>query len=969
MLLFSYNKLNGFNLQNLNTANEAHVKEFENISDNIKKGLFEIETIDIGSVDTGRGSSIASSPPEYFPDSPLNAEDVRNKTKLVDIATSPQRRETINFATSPILFEHLSPPRDADRSTNRKIMVNKAVSPIKCTDVLKHVKSVTVQTTSSISDDDKVVKHDQHHEDNIDLEIELILNKMRLEHSFITPLPLSPPRFDDNETQSLSTIFESCENSDVGKLRDDNKKLQSNMELIKKEMIRLKRFILSMDLDDEFERFMNVSLINETNATGTIAEDIVQMENAVSPVHSIVNDDNVTLDLPDDEDILTSDSDKPQSEKQHHILTADTDEPQLEKQTQEADSSNIESTENDHVASCKDCEANKKIVKSRKISKLDKLKKRMLPKSKIRRLIGPPKRLLRSRIKRLSPYNRSSPVISKQQEAYSKAVLVWKQLNSKKRDAHDNDTAKVPISIETIMSSGDANKSQSKNELSPNKLDSKLKNSQLQKQTNKSRERSEATSGDESYDIKTRKSSISSPEYPVTDDKNIISIDSGKKLFVVLERSLSEKVDILQKEHAKILNTVNNTVKLPKDAKSLKVSPVTEPKISSKRILRNSSTTETNEDNENKLTTENVVSWPDLKSPPTNEPEDIKIQTRMSLRRGSKESQDNSDEEVISNNKKTHNENMPSQGGRGGRNHLDNTKVPNRRILRSSNQLPNSPMSKNDPESQKIGNLVCCSESKQHVDSFQRQGYPSTSTDNTLVCSDTNRRRSAIQQSGKNASEAESSQVDNDSSSQKRKGRKRKCQDILEIQNKRTLRSSAVVQRINRENMEKSPSSATCNEMLHGDKPKSVVEDMEKETKGDLRNNKEQSNAKNKLDSIVDTKQFKDSIEANVTTNEKCSTIPLISSKRLSNKRSNEITCNDLKDSEETSVKSENGTQIHENDDTSESQTSIVDNRQNSILCKGIEKYGLSHDKNSTKKLSGNDLLNLYCAYLSVLFH
>lgn len=836
---------------------------------------------------------------------------MKNKVTLVDSGTSPAKCEFTHAAASPIMFEPLSPTRkpkiDVDDYTlNFKTMVDRAVSPIKCTDFLKLAKFGNNQ--SSFFHNDKIAKNDPH-EDNNDREIELIFRNMRFEHSLITPMPTSPSRLSDIDNRSLSTVFESCEGADFTKLQDENKRLQSDVVLIRKEMMKLKRFVQSMGLKEEFNKFMNITIMNEINAMDSAALEIVQMENPVSPVHSIDNDDNITLDLDDYEDHVT---DTIPPVNNDDLLFAEPDETQVETLTEE--SSNVECTENDQVFSCKNYETSKKITKARKLSKLDKLRKRMLPKSKIRRLAGPAKRFLRSMTKRLSPYSRSSPVLSKQQEAYSKAVLIWKQLNSKKKVSPEKDNAKPSISKETKTPNTDKNKIQSQNELCSNKFENKLNNnSQLQKQINKSWQSSESGGRKESYGNKTRKSSTSLPDSPHADSNNINSLDSDKVLFVVLEPSLNEKVQRLQKEHIRILNTDNDTVQLPKGAKSPKVNPIAETETSSKRMLRSSSTTERNEDNANKSKTENMVLYSDVKSPPKSEPENI-IQTRKSLRRASQEARENCYEKIISNNKDTSNENVSSDC-RERRKHLNKTQIQCRRLLRSSNQVLDSP---NSSESQKIGSSVSRTDTKQPDAPSQQQGSQSTTANNTLTCSDRYSRRSSIQQSDKNTLQGDCDKIDNETSSLKRKGLKRKNEDIPAIQSKRTLRSSTVLlplTRNNNDNMEAKPSSATYNEMLRGGERKEGIDDPEKETK---RN------------------------ESNATTNEKDSSIFLTFSKNQSNKNSNHVICQEAGEERKQNVHT-------------------VDKRQNSILCKGIEKYGFNHEKNSKKKLPG---INFFKCFL-----
>lgn len=874
---------------------------------------------------------------------------------MVDRATSPERREFKNIATSPIFFKPSSPTKSnkiskeknggADNSTNLPTMINKAVSPIKFTDTLEQVQSAKIQEASSVSDNEHVAKRmpNQPLTDDNDLEIERILDSMRLEHNLITPIPLSP----SNRREEKSTR---CENSDVEKLRDDNKKLESNLESVKKEVDELKRKMQS--IDEQFKNFRN------KNTAGSD-----QMANAVSPVHNpstqIDYDDNVTLDVNDDGNILTSDSDDPELEQRT-----------LTKPTKPV-SANIESTENDH-SPYKDCESRKKKMK-RKLSKLDKLRKRTLLKSKIRRPMGSPKRPIRSRTKLVSPYNRSSPVISKQQEAYDNAVHVWRHLNSKKKVSNQKDTVNASISKEANKSNRDANQTQSKNELSPNKLDDKFNRSHLQKLTNESREGSEAAGADESYGINTLKSAISLPEHPIENGKNN-RLDSDKDLFVVRDCSLREQVEMLHRDHPYALTPTDNTVKMPRGAKSPEVrSPVAEPEIQ----FSSSSTTEINEVNENTLHNENVVceiSHLDSMSPSEDESEDMNMQTRITLNRAPEESKDNSDEC----------DEGTFQEGRGQLEHLSNTEVPN---ARSSKQLPDSPMIENGTEYQKLSNLVCDSNSKQHAYHSQREGYLSTSTDKTVVFSDTNscescdsntkqpddssheqrilststdytvvfrdtnNCRSVVQQTEKNISKTDYSEINYDSHTHS--GRKRKCQHESEIQSKRPLHNSAVLKISNTEGNQ---SSAACVEILHGDKPKSVVDIIGKQT--DLHNNKQQYNANNNFVNITDD-HINVSMKTNVghilntltkknPTNKKCLMVPVASLRRISDQWSNEF--NDLEDYDEPSENRQN--ENHQDDVISKG---IVDDRRNGVLCKAIERYG-SERTSSQKSLKKNVL-------------
>lgn len=220
-------------------------------------GHYKIERI---SVDTGCGSSLASSdnekwlhsPDYYF--SPINGEnmDKINSSKLVDTATSPilsvkvceiatspiPSMAMVNVAISPIpsgvMVNEATSPINIQSETckesehefelninnveltepNNNIVVTGLHCPVKIIENAPHSESekmadAIVQHISDIDLKEKQTKDflqlnssNNQEVDSNDREIEMILSNMRLDHKLITPIPKTPKKIDFKATES-----------------------------------------------------------------------------------------------------------------------------------------------------------------------------------------------------------------------------------------------------------------------------------------------------------------------------------------------------------------------------------------------------------------------------------------------------------------------------------------------------------------------------------------------------------------------------------------------------------------------------------------------------------------------------------------------------------------------------------------------------------------------------------------------
>ncbi|KAG6459323.1 hypothetical protein O3G_MSEX011316 [Manduca sexta] len=250
-----------------------------------------VESNDVASVDTGRGSSLASSvsdksfhSPDYFiSDSPLSDDQELNKTKtkLVDSSTSPISFSlAVNVSTSPIIFEH-------DLQKNYA-MVDRALSPIVlianvADDISNDNDDVSLRSErddgqESCNNDNETIDCEKkqkeieclelNNSENIskenshDCEIEMILSTMKLHNTLITPIPSTPAKSSSGCTPNKQNQPVAVVCSEAALAREENKKLQESVAELAKELANIKSMLSSKSSINEGQ---TTSLIQSTS--------------------------------------------------------------------------------------------------------------------------------------------------------------------------------------------------------------------------------------------------------------------------------------------------------------------------------------------------------------------------------------------------------------------------------------------------------------------------------------------------------------------------------------------------------------------------------------------------------------------------------------------------------------------------------------------------------------------------------
>ncbi|XP_034829511.1 putative protein tag-278 [Maniola hyperantus] len=217
---------------------------------------------------------------EYFiTDISLSNEivTIKEKRKLIDIGTSPIKDlEKVNIATSPLLFdecvernvsEPLSKSEATDyqtRDVNDKCQSDIDTRKTPCIQIIddtvfgvkgKHTKIDSLASHLELEISGKPVEEKKCLERNNsinfgvensnDNEIEMILNTMRLAHRPITPIPATPVEIHKNKSRKLLEI-----ERDNSILKDENKIIRSQLVNLSKEIMDIK-YLLKIDKSKE----------------------------------------------------------------------------------------------------------------------------------------------------------------------------------------------------------------------------------------------------------------------------------------------------------------------------------------------------------------------------------------------------------------------------------------------------------------------------------------------------------------------------------------------------------------------------------------------------------------------------------------------------------------------------------------------------------------------------------------------
>ncbi|KPI93753.1 hypothetical protein RR46_12918 [Papilio xuthus] len=419
--------------------------------------------------------------------------------KLVEIATSP-----VQFIDSPpknldneLIIEKATFQNDIDKC--KTIGINTieikqreiATSPIQF-DRVSGAQETTISERECLELNNSKQINNCH-----DCEVETILRSMRLDCELITPIPKSPAKY-----KKADTVYATCHRcKDMAKLEKENENLQSTLQDIAKSMGSMTRLIKSRGVlvnknlnnnynescqlqMDEFtptitsnvnieesnnvnenlpkELSNSVPILNKPNVVKDVTKrlEFGEKENHLNNNVVLNNENQPTSNIPIIKSVQICDNQNPLRNNQVISKSNETEEQPISN-TDLIESFEVEKDENDidqncnmHVDEEKSESPTKKVRKVIKLTKLEKWKRKLLPKSKIRRELTPPirKDKKRKQIIRKKVIGDDSPKLAiYNNEAYKKAVKVMAEL----RDKEKNKTNTKPSVVKPLEKSNE----------------------------------------------------------------------------------------------------------------------------------------------------------------------------------------------------------------------------------------------------------------------------------------------------------------------------------------------------------------------------------------------------------------------------------------------------------------------------------------------------------------------------------
>ncbi|CAH0748917.1 unnamed protein product [Diatraea saccharalis] len=436
------------------------------------------------SADTGRGSSLAFSDtdkcfhsPDYFMDhSPTDTEDITEKIQINHIVTSPNLSDQkIDMATNPtpakqsifsptktkVPFEVnevnactelgydsqtkiILPIEQQQNYKEKQFDVNKIVHK----DAITKVSDETLACHNESSEKEclEMNNSNKFNENNRrDGEIEMILSKMRLSHSLITPIPTTPLKsgysLSDpvNKESNLCMPDHNFVCKDALKVKEENLSLRANLvklaneiesikDILKNKNLLTQQHLMTYNTEIEFD-------VNDDNIRKLPAE--VNQNNSESLHLEMMNNSISGDDSPvfDECDIVKSTRKSLKRLKfEEPLLSLQNGSPRLlpesiqEKDDQKeviSDVRNIDDNANNSI---------RKAYKQRKLTKLERLRQKLVPKNKIKANIAPIGKLRKKHKHRIINGVTDKVAISlKNKKAYEKAVKIMVELKSQQK--------------------------------------------------------------------------------------------------------------------------------------------------------------------------------------------------------------------------------------------------------------------------------------------------------------------------------------------------------------------------------------------------------------------------------------------------------------------------------------------------------------------------------------------------------
>lgn len=355
--------------------------------------------------------------------------------------------ETAHKSTSPIIFDEASDASSSDKivkelvkSNTPKIFVEKAVSPINSYVYMENTQySANITSneiaTSPIFFSDAAVTNDERNnytkskdkecletnsannisEENTDREIESILNTMRIHHRLITPIPITPkPTLVDEShacivPDSLNTRTH-CGCSKVPQILESQKNLQATVANLVK---YVKLIAMNQQPKDGFveKEFLMDIQDGEDNPPNNNHFSSREESEEKEKRNRIIQEDEVT----ENENLHILSQEETFSSSQQFENVVETIENNIDKTV------NIES----------DTKSCGKILRVKKLTKLEKLRKKLLPKRKIKCVTPPPTKQIRTRSQNIAPGKKNESISLNNKVAYDKAVEIMAEIKLK----------------------------------------------------------------------------------------------------------------------------------------------------------------------------------------------------------------------------------------------------------------------------------------------------------------------------------------------------------------------------------------------------------------------------------------------------------------------------------------------------------------------------------------------------------
>ncbi|XP_032530056.2 uncharacterized protein LOC116779747 [Danaus plexippus] len=331
-------------------------------------------------------------------------------------------------------------------------------------------------------------------ETNNDNEVEMILSSMQLRHKLITPLPQTPVRLSKKIRKHLGPAHEKTNDEikkhscpDAIELREENKLLKSSIADLTKEILNikyiLKKQLIMPESPKKSPTKTNIETLNAKLHDSASQESVITVNDSDENITTVRNDIqncDVTVNMCPTEvssdKTLAMDSEKPvdvNGELSPNVMSShETDfVPILSQdisieaphttqyiQTNSQSTNSVNVTEDNNVSETRretlttaedvfatednlvsKCESDKldiyrhnkqNVGRQKKLSRLDKLRRRLIPKSKIKFKQLPTRKRRHCTIIPIGKLNQSEAVLNNK-AAYEKAIKVMKELNSK----------------------------------------------------------------------------------------------------------------------------------------------------------------------------------------------------------------------------------------------------------------------------------------------------------------------------------------------------------------------------------------------------------------------------------------------------------------------------------------------------------------------------------------------------------